>query len=186
MDGSHDKRRTILIGVLLGATTLAAYWPVLHNSFVKYDDPDYVTENPWVLNGFSWATVQWAFQTGHAGNWHPLTWLSHALDCWLYGLKPAGHHATSLGFHLVNTVLLFFVLKRMTGALWRSALVAALFALHPLHVESVAWVAERKDVLSAFFFFLALLAYEKFVRTKSAAGSSESEVQSSGFKVQGS
>jgi len=106
-----------------------------------------------------------ALTTGHAGNWHPLTWLSHMLDCQLFGVNAGGHHLTSLLLHLANTLLLFGVLRRLTGALWRSALVAALFALHPLHVESVAWVAERKDVLSTLFWLLALWAYARYVQT---------------------
>ena len=120
-----------------------------------------MVENPAVQAGFTWKTVAWAFTTDCAANWHPLTWLSHMLDVQLFGLNPGGHHLTSLLLHTANTLLLFFLLKQMTGALWRSGFVAALFALHPLHVESVAWVSERKDVLSTFFFLLALLAYAR-------------------------
>ena len=163
MDRTHNARDVLLVGVLLAAVTLAAYWPVLDNDFVSYDDRAYVTENPHVLAGLSRDSVQWALRTGHAGNWHPLTWLSHILDVQLYGLNPAGHHSTSLLLHTVNGLLLFICLRRMTGALWRSATVAALFALHPMHVESVAWVAERKDVLSTCFFLLTLIAYAKYV-----------------------
>lgn len=149
--------------------TLAIYSPALKSEFVNYDDLGYVTENQHVQEGLSGAVVKWAFTTGDQSNWHPLTWLSHALDCQLYGLKPAGHHLTSLLFHTANSLLLFWLLLRMTGALWRSAFVAALFAWHPAHVESVAWVSERKDVLSAFFALLTLLAYARYA---------------SGFKVQ--
>jgi hypothetical protein len=174
------------------AVTLACFWPVRHNDFVSYDDQDYVTENSHVQQGVTWQGVLWAFRTGHAANWHPLTWLTHMLDCQLYGLNPWGHHLTSLFFHIANTLLLFVVLQRMTGAQWRSAFVAALFAVHPLHVESVAWVAERKDVLSTFFGLLAIWAYACYAE-KSKVQSPESKVQGpksavqgSKFKVQGS
>ena len=122
----------------------------------------YVTENPHVLEGLTWPGVAWAFTSSAASNWHPVTWLSHMVDCQLYGLRPAGHHLTNVLLHSANTLLLFLILSRMTGAMWRSACVAALFAWHPLHVESVAWVAERKDVLSAFFFLLTLGAYDRY------------------------
>ena len=143
--------------------TLMVYLPVRQHSFVVYDDSDYVTDNRVVQVGLTWAGVKWAFTTGHASNWHPLTWLSHMLDVQLFGTGPTGPHVVNVLFYAANTVLLFIVFRRLTGALWRSALVAALFALHPLHVESVAWVAERKDVLSAFFFLLTLWAYGKYV-----------------------
>jgi Flp pilus assembly protein TadD len=148
-----------IVCLLLAALTLAVYWPVVHCDFLNYDDPDYFTANPHVQTGFTWANVTWAFTTGHAGNWHPLTWLSLMLDAELSGRGPAGPHFTNLLFHTANTILLFLLLRSLTGTVWRSALVAALFALHPLHVESVAWVAERKDVLSAFFGLLSLWAY---------------------------
>src|ERR1019366_10756848 len=162
MDRINNTRRTILICVLLGAVTLASYWPVLRNEFVYYDDPDYVSENPYVLRGLTWHNAAWAFQTAHVANWHPVTWLSHMLDVQLFGVRPPGHHLTSLLLHLATTLLLFLALMAMTRARWRSALVAALFALHPLHVESVAWVSERKDVLSGFFFMLTLWAYARY------------------------
>ncbi len=162
MDRTTNTRRTISICLLLGAVTLAAFWPVTKCGFIHFDDPEYVTENEWVSQGLDWHRVMWAFRTSHAGNWHPLTWLSHMLDVQLFGLNPMGHHLTNLVFHIANTLLLFLVLKRMTGALWRSAFVAGLFALHPLHVESVAWISERKDVLSAFFFMLTLWAYVRY------------------------
>jgi tetratricopeptide (TPR) repeat protein len=167
-------RRTTLICLVLGAVTLAVYWPVIHHGFINYDDPKYVVENSRVASGLSWANVAWAFQTGHASNWHPVTWLSHMLDVRLYGLDPAGHHLTSLLLHLANTLLLFAVLQRVTRARCRSAFVAALFALHPLHVESVAWIAERKDVLSTFFFMLTLWAYARYAEVQSP----KSKVQS--------
>src|SRR5258708_3206640 len=161
MERSNDIRRSIFICLLLGAVTLPSYWPVLHNGFINFDDPEYITENPHVTNGLSWENVAWAFRTGYAGNWHPLTWLSHMLDVQLFGLNPMGHHFMNLLFHVINSTLLFLVFRGMTGAVWRSAFVAGLFALHPLHVESVAWASERKDVLSAFFFMLTLLAYAR-------------------------
>jgi protein O-mannosyl-transferase len=142
---------------------MVLYEPVLFHDFVNYDDPDYVTENYHVQRGLAWDGVCWAFTTGHTGNWHPVTWLSHLLDCQLYGLKPGGHHFTNAFLHVLNTILLFLLLNRMTGARWRSALVAALFALHPLHIESVAWVAERKDVLCTFFWLLTLWMYFGYV-----------------------
>jgi tetratricopeptide (TPR) repeat protein len=148
--------------LLLVVVTLITYLPVRHHSFVFYDDSDYITGNRMAQAGLTWAGVKWAFTTGHSSNWHPLTWLSHMLDAQLFGTGPTGPHVVNVLFHVTNTVLLFIVLRRLTGALWRSALVAALFALHPLHVESVAWVAERKDVLSAFFFLLTLWAYTKY------------------------
>jgi hypothetical protein len=153
--------------VLLALITVAVYLPVIELSFVTFDDTYYLTDNPKVQAGLTWESVRWAFTHSHAANWHPLTWLSHMLDCQLYGLKPLGHHVTSLLFHTANTLLLFGLLKRLTGAFWRSALVAALFALHPLHVESVAWLAERKDVLSTFFFILTLGAYARYVEGQS-------------------
>jgi tetratricopeptide (TPR) repeat protein len=142
--------------------TLAVYLPALEMAFISFDDPDYVWRNPWVVGGLSWVGVGWSLTHSFASNWHPLTWMSHMLDYQLYGLNAGGHHATNVLFHLANTLLLFVVLREMTGTLWRSALVAALFGLHPLHVESVAWVAERKDVLSGFFGLLTLLAYAKY------------------------
>src|SRR6266446_5661038 len=161
--GQKDTRRAILICVLLSAATLATFWPVVQNEFTNYDDPFYVWNNQHVLSGLTLENIVWAFRTGSVSNWHPLTWLSPILDVELFGWRPWGHHLTSLLFHLANTLLLFGVLKTMTGAVWRSALVAALFALHPLHVESVAWVAERKDVLSTFFGLLSLWAYARYV-----------------------
>ena len=153
-----------LICLALAVVTTALYWPITHYGFINFDDDDYITNNSHVQAGLTWAGVIWAFQTGAAANWHPLTWLSHMLDCQLYGLNPGGHHSTNLLFHAANTLLLFLWLRQITGALWRSAFVAALFAWHPLHVESVAWAAERKDVLSAFFWMLTLLAYARYVR----------------------
>ena len=144
---------------MLGIVVFCTYIPALHNDFVNYDDHAYVTENTQVQSGLTWAGIKWAFGSSAAGNWHPLTWMSHMLDCQLYGLHPWGHHLTNVLLHTADTLLLFMVLTRMTGALWRSLLVAGLFGLHPLHVQSVAWIAERKDVLSTLFWMLTLWFY---------------------------
>ena len=164
MDKSPHIKSSILVCLVLVVATGLAYWQVLHHDFVNFDDHYYVTENDRVQAGLTPEGFIWAFTTTDASNWHPLTWLSHMLDCELYGLNPGGHHLTNLLFHLASTLLLFIVFTRMTAALWRSALVAILFALHPLHVESVAWVAERKDVLSTLFWILTMWAYLHYVR----------------------
>jgi len=156
-------RRSLWICLALAALTVALYAPALRCQFLTFDDQAYVTENRHVQAGLTLDGLAWAFRVTTAGNWHPLTLLSHMLDCQLYGLRPWGHHLTSVLFHAANSVLLFLVLTRMTGAVWRSACVAALFAVHPAHVESVAWVAERKDVLSSFFCLLAVGAYLRYV-----------------------
>jgi tetratricopeptide (TPR) repeat protein len=153
-----------LLAALLALVTIGLYWPATSHDFVNYDDNLYVTENPHVQGGLSWEGIKWAFVNPVNSNWHPLTVLSHMLDCQLFGLNPWGHHLTSVLLHALNTVLVFVLLQRLTGALWRSALVAALFGLHPLHVESVAWVAERKDVLSTCFGLLMLLFYARYVQ----------------------
>ena len=154
------------ICVFLVLAIFATYWPVVGYAFTDYDDNDYVWDNPQVLNGLSWPGTVWAFTHFYSSNWHPLTWLSHMLDVQLYGMNAGGHHVTNVLFHAANTALLFLWLRRLTGALWRSAFVAALFGLHPLHVESVAWVAERKDVLSTFFLLLTLLFYTRYAQNK--------------------
>ena len=156
-------RRPDFLSLILALVTGAVFLPVAWNDFVNYDDPDYVTANAHVQGGLNWKNVAWAFTTGHASNWHPITWLSHMLDYQFFGPQPAGHHLVNAAFHVMNTLLLFLLLARMTTAIWRSALVAGLFALHPLHVESVAWISERKDVLSAFFWMLTILAYAGYV-----------------------
>jgi protein O-mannosyl-transferase len=159
-----SRRRTLLFGLVLAIATVALYYPVHRHPFLNYDDSLYVTENDQVQAGLTWLTVKWAFTTFEVGTWHPLTWLSQALDCQWFGLDPAGHHDTSLLLHALNVVLLFWVLQTATGYAGRSAMVAALFALHPINVESVAWVAERKNVLSMFFFLLALDAYRWYAQ----------------------
>ncbi len=157
-------KRTLLLCLLLTVVVLVAYNPVTHNGFVNFDDNGYITDNPHLRAGLTWATVKWAFTTYEQANWHPLTWLSHAFDLELFGLKPAGHHYVSVLFHAINAVLLFLLLQSATGFRWRSLMVAALFALHPINVESVAWAAERKNVLSMMFFLLALYAYGWYAR----------------------
>jgi tetratricopeptide (TPR) repeat protein len=166
----NRKRLTTVVCLVLAVVTLLVYLPVLRNGFVNYDDPDYITNNSHVKAGLTWAGIVWAFQSSEASNWHPLTWISHMADCQLFGLNSAGHHLTNLFFHTANTLLLFILLNQLTGALWRSASVAALFAWHPLHVESVAWASERKDVLSAFFWMLTLLAYARYAGKQSSVG----------------
>ena len=172
---SADSRLFRLLCLALAVGTLAIYSRVLYFDFTNYDDPDYVTENAHVRTGMSLRNFGWALTSSHSDNWHPVTWMSHMLDCQIYGLKPAGHHLTNVLFHAVNAVLLFELLRRMTGALWRSAIVAALFAWHPLRVESVAWISERKDVLSAFFGLLTIWAYIRFAE--------ESKIQNPKSKI---
>jgi len=155
--------------MLLALATFVVYSRTVRNSFVNFDDPRYVSENQHVRQGLSEDTLRWAFTTTERNNWHPLTWISHALDCQLFGLNPAGHHLNSLLLHVLNTVLLFLILVRATGATGRSLFVAALFALHPMNVESVAWIAERKNVLSMLFFLLSVSAYGWYVRRPNIA-----------------
>ncbi|MGD0785160.1 MAG: tetratricopeptide repeat protein [Sedimentisphaerales bacterium] len=157
------KYRFILICVFLIAAIVAVYWPVYFHKFLKYDDDLYVTNNINIHSGLNFKSIHWAFTAGYASNWHPVTWISHMLDWQLYGNWAGGHHLTNVFFHILNTLILFYVLMRMTGAVWPSAFVAAAFALHPLHVESVAWIAERKDLLSTFFWLLTMWAYVRYV-----------------------
>jgi tetratricopeptide (TPR) repeat protein len=159
---SPGKQR-YAFSLLLIVLTIALYYPVKSHPFVNYDDNVYVTDNLHVKSGLSWDTVSWAFVTYDAGNWHPVTWLSHALDFELYDLNPAGHHQTSLLLQVLNALLLFWVLQRATGFAGRSFMVAALFAVHPINVESVVWISERKTLLSMLFFLLALGAYRWYV-----------------------
>ncbi len=160
------RARTLAMAAVLSVITLAAFWPVLHSDFISFDDGLYVTQNPHVLSGLTWSSVRWAFTTGFFGNWHPLTWLSHMFDVQCFGLNASAHHLMNLLWHLANVLLLFLLLQKLTGAPWRSAGVAALFAWHPLHVESVAWISERKDMLSTFFFLLTLWAYANFAANR--------------------
>ena len=154
----------MVLGLTLVVLTCWAFLPGMDNDFVRYDDIDYVTSNYTVQRGLSWTGLIWAFSSTTAANWHPLTWLSHMLDCQFFGLNPAGHHLASILLHALNTLLVFVILRGLTGATWRSFLVAAFFGWHPLRVESVAWVAERKDVLSTLFWLLTLWAYGSYVR----------------------
>ena len=164
----HQGRTALCAGLVVFVLVLAAFLPALFNGFVGFDDPDYVTENDHVRAGLTWEGVQWAFRSTEAANWHPLTRLSHMLDCQLFGLAPWGHHLTSILLHALNATLLFVVLRRMTGATWRSFAVGLLFGLHPLRVESAAWIAERKDVLSALFWLLSLWAYVLYAEARRA------------------
>ncbi len=157
-------KQVVWASLLLFLLVFAAFAPSLRNNFVNFDDPDYVLWNPHVRSGLTTGNVSWAFSSAYAGNWHPLTWLSHMVDCEVYGLRAWGHHLSSTLLHAANSVLAFLFFRRTTGAFWRSLCVAALFGLHPLRVESVAWVAERKDVLSTFFFLLTLTAYAQYAR----------------------
>ncbi len=153
-----------LICLLLALGTLVLYLPLATHPFIIYDDEEYITGNAHVTTGLSWENLRWAFDGAHAANWHPLTWVSHQLDASLFGVNAGGHHMMNVGLHIACTLLLFVFLRNATGALWRSAMVAALFAWHPLHVESVAWASERKDTLSTLFWLLTLLAYVCFVK----------------------
>src|SRR5208337_3867111 len=157
------EKQILAIYLFLTVITLIAFWQLNQCDFINSDDPEYVTENVYIQNGITMETMRWAFTTDYASNWHPLTWMSHMLDVQLFGLKPRWHHLTNLLFHIANTLLLVFVFHRMTKEPWKSAFVAVLFAIHPIHVESVAWVAERKDVLSTFFWMLTMGAYICYV-----------------------
>jgi tetratricopeptide (TPR) repeat protein len=164
MNPKHLDKRALLTAILLAGMTLAVFAPVIGFQFINIDDSVYVVGNEHVQQGLNRLTAQWAMTSLEAANWHPVTWLSHLLDVSLFGLNPHGHHATSLLLHTLNVVLLFLWLRSMTGALWKSAIVAAIFAVHPLGLESVAWIAERKNVLSTLFMLLALWAYVGYAR----------------------
>lgn len=167
-DFQFKRRRIFFAGIVLAAVALAVYWPARHFDFVDYDDPDYVSENPNVASGLSWSNFVWTFVDQHSSNWHPLTWISLQLDCQLFGTNAGPMHLENVLFHCANAVLLLLLLNSMTGAFWRSTIVAALFALHPLRVESVAWISERKDVLSAFFALLTLAFYAQFAKQQTS------------------
>ena len=167
MRNEAEPYRNWAIALVLGVAVLTLYWRVGGYDFTNCDDPEYVTANRVVQAGLTSEGLRWAFADGSAGMWHPLTWLSHMLDCQVFGLSPGAHHRVNVVFQLINAILLFLVLKRMTGAQERSAIVAALFALHPLRVETVAWVADRKGLLSAFFGILTLWAYVRFTERRS-------------------
>lgn len=155
------------ISICLAAAVLAVYWPVYKFDFIRhYDDGAYVVNNRHIQTGVNFKTFAWAFTTGRASNWHPITWISHTIDYQLFGKWPGGHHLINVLFHIVNTILLFYFLKKTTSALWPSFFVAAAFAIHPLHIESVAFIAERKDVLSTFFWFLTMIAYVNYIKNQ--------------------
>src|SRR5262245_35301363 len=156
--------RLFAICIGLVALTWAVFGQPFRHQFINYGDPLYVYDNPHVRAGLSWHGIAWAFTHIHSQNWHPLTTISHMLDCQLFGLNPGPHHLVNVFWHSLAALLLFILLQAMTGRVWASAFVAALFAIHPLHVESVAWIAERKDVLSGFFFVLTLFAYFHWTR----------------------
>src|ERR1700734_2539441 len=160
----NDRRTVVGIALFLVAITWVVFGQTLGYGFINFDDDAYVYENPMVAQGLTLKGIIWAFSF-HSSNWFPLTWLSHMLDCQIYGLNAGGHHLTNLLLHAATAILLFLILRQMTGALWRSAFVAAVFAIHPLRVESVAWVSERKDVLSGAFFMLTLWMYVRYVRS---------------------
>ena len=164
--GLFNSTPIVLLSVLLCCATIVVYWPLKNNDFINLDDNLYITENEIVKQGVSAEGIRWAFQFNDKGYWQPLTWLSHMLDCELFGLNPGGHHFSSLMIHLGNTLLLFWILNRVTSCVYRSALVAALFALHPLNVESVAWVGQRKNVLNTFFWFATIFFYTCYVRKR--------------------
>jgi len=178
-NGARD-RRVVGLCLVLAAITFAVFGQTLQHQFVNFDDGDYVARNPIVAQGLTFKGLVWAFTRPHCGNWHPVTWLSHMLDCQIYGLDPGGHHFSNVVLHAGTAIALFLLLRRLTGALWRSAFVAAVFAIHPLRAESVAWVAERKDVLSGFFFMLTLLAYERYASRVGVRGSREAEFNAGG------
>jgi len=156
--------------LLIAVFVVLVYWPVTRFDFINFDDPVYISNNPIVRHGINWEGLKLAFTVVYASNWHPLTWVSHMIDVNLFGIKPGMFHLVNVFFHILNSILLFLVLERMTGAFWRSFFVAVLFALHPLHVESVAWISERKDVLSAFFWILTMLGYSWYVQRPNIAG----------------
>lgn len=153
--------------LVIAIATVLAYWPVWDHEFIAFDDNKYVYENTAIRDGLTGDAIAWAFTTGHCANWHPITWISHMIDVELYGLEPGGHHVSGLLFHVANTLLVLLLLVRTTGHFWASAVVAALFGLHPTHVESVAWVSERKDVLSTMFWLLTMLLYARWVQRPS-------------------
>jgi len=163
IDNYFRKHPDIFICILVSLAVLVAYWPVRHYDLISLDDIDYITGNPYVKAGLTWNSFSWAVKDVHTGYWHPLTWVSHMLDYQLFGAKVGGHHWTNVIFHIANSILLYLFLKHVSGRVWESALVAALFAVHPLNVESVAWVSERKNVLCTFFWFTGMWSYAYYV-----------------------
>ena len=167
MSKPFHLRSSLIVSLFLVLITISVYWQVGGLHFVSLDDPAYVMKNIHIKTGLTMDNVKWAFTTPHSANWHPLTWISHMLDCQIFGLNPMGHHLVNLLLHIANTLLLFALLRKTTGSIWRSGFVAALFAIHPMHVESVAWISERKDVLSTLFLMLTMLSYIHYVKSPS-------------------
>jgi protein O-mannosyl-transferase len=178
-----NRWRTLFASVLLVFATLSVYWPVRHYDFVNFDDDEYVYGNQDIRAGLTWPGFACAWVVPVGGNWHPVTMLSHMTDCQFFGLNAGAHHLVNVAFHCANAVLLLLLLEAATGAFWRSAFVAALFALHPLRVESVAWISERKDVLSGFFFLLTLWMYVRYAKEKNRAPPGESEKRVKRFYI---
>ncbi|HTL16804.1 MAG TPA: hypothetical protein VL793_06180, partial [Patescibacteria group bacterium] len=170
----------VLVCALLAAATFLTFFPVLSSGFVNLDDGEYVTDNPHVATGLRPENIVWAFTTGHASNWHPLTWLSHMVDVQLFGMRPGWHHGVNLLLHITNSVIVLLLLFRLTRAPWPSFITAGLFALHPLHVESVAWISERKDVLSTLFFLLTIWFYAKYTTARQGADTIGNDASASG------
>jgi protein O-mannosyl-transferase len=178
MSARLTTRKTVAaISVLLAVMTFVLYVPIVHNQFINFDDDEYIVNNVHIQHGLNWTAVKWAFTAGYANNWHPVTWLVHIGNYQMFHLHPAGHHVVNLLLHVANTVLVFLLLRRMTGSLWRTAVVAGLFAWHPLHVESIAWAAELKDVLSTLFFMLTLVAYTRYVELRAVATTNRRNVK---------
>ena len=159
---ADDQFAVVAVGIFLVIIVWAVFGQTIHHGFINFDDGIYVYQNPQVLAGLTWKGIRWAFTYTQIGHWHPVTWFSHMLDSSVWGRRVGGHHLTNVLLHMTTAILLFLALKQMTGALWQSAAVAALFAIHPQHVESVAWIAERKDVLSGLFFVATILAYLRY------------------------
>lgn len=162
-----EKKILQLFVVVITVLIVAVYGSSLQNEFINFDDPEYITQNPYIASGLTMSSVTWAMIAGYSANWHPLTWISHAIDIQLFGFNPAGHHLVNVLFHGANSLLLLALLARITGKPWRSGVVALLFAIHPLHVESVAWASQRKDVLATFFMLLAILNYYYYTMSRS-------------------
>jgi Flp pilus assembly protein TadD len=163
-----NRRLAIFFCLLVAVVTLLVFWQIRNNEFINFDDDVYITDNRYVKRGFTLEGIIWAFQFNGIGYWQPLTWLSHMLDCQIYGLDPSGHHLTNLILHIVNSIFLFLIFNKITGEIYKSAFLAALFALHPLNVDSVAWAAERKNVLSTFFWMMTLLSYTYYIKAPSS------------------
>ena len=168
--------RPFFLSIALILMVWFTFGAAVHYDFVKFDDGSYVSQNDYISNGLTWRGVKWSLTHSHVGNWHPITSLVHMLNSQLYGLNPFGHHLTNILFHMANAVLCFLILRSMTRSLWKSFMVAAVFSIHPLRVESVVWISELKDVLSGFFFMLTIAAYIRYVRIGQRVGDGLSDV----------